>query len=451
MPAAFDDPAPHTSPATGAPGAITIRAGVIIVGGGIAGLWTLDELVRRGVRAVLIERDALGAGQTVWSQGIVHGGLKYTLSGLMNPSAEAIREMPAIWRDCLAGRRAPDLSSAPIRAPHCHLWRTDSLASRAGMIGAKVGLRVAPTTLSRHERPAPLTQCPGDVARLDEQVIDAPAVLRALAAPHQHRIVRGGITAVAREQAREHTHEREHVREHVRATVECGGASVQIVAGRMVITAGNGAAALRQMLGLAESRVQVRPLRMAMLRGPADVLPALFGHCVDGAKTRVTITSAIDAHGRRVWQVGGEVAERGVSMPPLELARVARREVLASIPGLDTSACAWSCYDAPRAELATPGGRRPDDATLLAEGAVLTAFPTKLALAPRLAQLVAESIGADDRDARDAGDARDFGDARHEDDARALRDLCAAHAVPIATPPWDEPREWINDAHASGG
>lgn len=436
MPAAFDAPAPRSSPAAHAPGAGMIRTDVIIVGGGIAGLWTLDELVRRGVRAVLIERDALGAGQTVWSQGIVHGGLKYTLSGLMNPSAEAIREMPAIWRDCLAGRRAPDLSSAAIRAPHCHLWRTDSLASRAGMIGAKVGLRVAPTTLARHERPAPLTQCPGDVARLDEQVVDAPAVLRALAAPHQHRIVRGTISGVAREHTNAH--------EHLRVTIECGGASVQIVARRLVITAGNGAAALRQMMGLAESRVQVRPLRMTMLRGPADALPALFGHCVDGAKTRVTITSAIDAHGRRVWQVGGEVAERGVTMPPLELARVARREVLASIPGLDTSACAWSCYDAPRAELATPGGRRPDDATILAEGAVLTAFPTKLALAPRLAQLVAESIGADDRDARDAGDARDA------DDARALGDLCAAHAVPIATPPWDEPREWITDAHAAG-
>lgn len=434
MPAAFDAPAPRSSPAAHAPGAGEIRTGVIIVGGGIAGLWTLDELVRRGVRAVLIERDALGAGQTVWSQGIVHGGLKYTLSGLMNPSAEAIREMPAIWRDCLAGRRAPDLSSAAIRAPHCHLWRTDSLASRAGMIGAKVGLRVAPTTLARHERPAPLTQCPGDVARLDEQVIDAPAVLRALATPHADRIVRGRITEVVRE----HT----HAHEHVRATIECGGARVQIVADRLVITAGNGAAALRQMLGLSESRVQVRPLRMAMLRGPAAELPALFGHCVDGAKTRVTITSATDAHGRRVWQVGGEVAERGVTMPPLELARAARREVLASIPGLDTAACEWSCYDAPRAELATPGGRRPDDATILAEGPVLTAFPTKLALAPRLAQLVAESIGADDRDAREANDARD------QNDARALGDLCAAHAVPIATPPWDEPREWISDAHA---
>lgn len=440
MPAAFDASAPRSSPAAHAPGAGVIRTGVIIVGGGIAGLWTLDELVRRGVRAVLIERDALGAGQTVWSQGIVHGGLKYTLSGLMNPSAEAIREMPAIWRDCLAGRRSPDLSSAPIRAPHCHLWRTDSLASRAGMIGAKVGLRVAPTTLARHERPAPLTQCPGDVARLDEQVIDAPAVLRALAAPHADRIVRGRVVALSREQSTEHGNgpAREDSHEHVRATIECGGARVQIVTRRLVITAGNGAAALRQMLGLAESRVQVRPLRMAMLRGPAAELPALFGHCVDGAKTRVTITSAIDAHGRRVWQVGGEVAERGVTMPPLELARVARREVLASIPGLDTGACEWSCYDAPRAELATPGGRRPDDTTILAEGPVLTAFPTKLALAPRLAQLVAESIGADGRDAREA------------DDARALGDLCAAHAVPIATPPWDEPREWISDAHAAG-
>src|SRR5215475_1202954 len=50
---------------------------VMIVGGGIAGLWTLAELVRHGHDAHLIEAQRLGEGQTIGAQGIIHGGLKY--------------------------------------------------------------------------------------------------------------------------------------------------------------------------------------------------------------------------------------------------------------------------------------------------------------------------------------------------------------------------------------
>ena len=88
---------------------VTIQsADLVIFGGGAAGLWLLDEAVRRGLDALLLEAHELGSGQTVASQGIIHGGLKYTLSGLLTPSAKAIAEMPVIWRRCLAGEQEPD-------------------------------------------------------------------------------------------------------------------------------------------------------------------------------------------------------------------------------------------------------------------------------------------------------------------------------------------------------
>ena len=127
---------------------------VVIFGGGAAGLWLLDELTRRGNSAVLLEANALGTGQTVAAQGIIHGGLKYTLQGLLTKSAASIREMPSIWRDCLEGRREPDLSGVRRRSDECFLWRTDSLSSRLGMLGAQFGLRVAPQTVADDERPA---------------------------------------------------------------------------------------------------------------------------------------------------------------------------------------------------------------------------------------------------------------------------------------------------------
>ena len=82
-----------------------VQLDVVIFGGGGAGLWLLDELVRQGFSALLMEAHGLGSGQTVASQGIIHGGLKYTLSGLLTPSASAIRDMPGVWRACLAGER----------------------------------------------------------------------------------------------------------------------------------------------------------------------------------------------------------------------------------------------------------------------------------------------------------------------------------------------------------
>src|SRR5215510_15615387 len=107
---------------------------VVIFGGGAAGLWLLDELARAGFAALLLEAHELGSGQTIASQGIIHGGLKYTLSGLLTPSARAISQMPTIWRRCLAGEAKPDLSYTRLRAEYCHLWRTTSLRSRLAMI-----------------------------------------------------------------------------------------------------------------------------------------------------------------------------------------------------------------------------------------------------------------------------------------------------------------------------
>ncbi len=402
---------------------------MLIIGGGIAGLWTLDELARRGCAAGLIERDALGAGQTIWSQGIIHGGLKYTLTGLMNPSAEAIRDMPALWRECLAGRAQPDLSAAIVRSPCCYLWRTDSIASRVGMIGAKVGLRVKPVGLGPSERPSALRGCPGEVARLDEQAIDPGSVLAALARRNAGRILRGEVAEIAQ-------------RPGGGCDVVVGGPDGslrRVVARAVVLAAGNGTRALRELAGLAPGRTQVRPLRMAMMRGPAEVLPELYGHCVDGSRTRVTVTSAVDPAGRRVWQIGGEVAEVGATMTDLRaFVSHARRELHAAIPGFDTSRCEWSCYDAPRAEAATVSGRRPDDAVVLVEGEIITAWPTKLALAPRVAAQVWDAL------TRLGIASKTHPDMTH----REWRHVSGWESPEIAAPPWHTATDWIADRDA---
>ena len=62
---------------------------VLIFGGGVAGMWLLDELLRQNCRALLLENHSLGRGQTVGSQGIIHGGLKYMFSGQLTPATSS--------------------------------------------------------------------------------------------------------------------------------------------------------------------------------------------------------------------------------------------------------------------------------------------------------------------------------------------------------------------------
>jgi glycerol-3-phosphate dehydrogenase len=375
---------------------------VLIFGGGAAGLWLLDELTRRGARALLLESDRLGAGQTIASQGIIHGGLKYTLQGALTPSAVQIRDMPGLWRDCLAGIRQPDLRGVRLRAPHCHLWRTDSLGSRLGMIGAR---------------------CPGVVARLDEQVIAPESLLATLFAENEKRVL-----SVSRSQI-----QIEHGVSNTLRTVQLAnpatGAKLNLAPRHVVLAAGRGNAELRRRCGLTDASMQSRPLHMVVVRGQ---LPPLNGHCVDRRTTRVTITSDRDAAGRTVWQVGGQIAEIGVELDECSLLARARSELQAVIPGIDLSRAEWASYRVDRAEQATPGGTRPESVGLLCEGNLITAWPTKLALVPHLAEQVLERISSPQTDAHEAS----------EEEAA----ICDAWPRPqVARLPWDLLRAWLSN------
>lgn len=385
------------------------------MGGGAAGLWTLDLLHGAGYRVLLLEAHALGAGQTVASQGIIHGGLKYTLDGLFNPSADAIRDMPQAWRDCLAGRRRPHLTRTRVQAEYCHLWRTDHWSSQVGMLGARLGLRVRPEKLPVEAWPAALRGCPGSVYRLDEQVIDCVSLIADLFERHRRRILAvepGDLTP--------------EVVPHgpvAAVTISAAGAgrAATIKPARVILTAGAGNAELRRRMGLAAEAMQRRPLHMALVRGD---LPTLNGHCTEGARTRVTITTVRDAHGRTVWQVGGQLAEDGVSLSEPELIAHAKRELAAVVPGACFRETQWSTYRVDRAEAAA-GGKRPNDAWQGCEGNVITVWPTKLALAPRAAEAVLAALPAPDGGGCGAEDA-----------------LADWPRPGVAKPPWDAAREW---------
>ncbi len=112
---------------------------VVIIGGGIAGLFTLAKCLNRGYRAVLLEKHALGGGQTLKSQGIIHGGTKYALLGKMTEAQRQIAGMPAYWRACLAGQGDVDLSGCRVLADKQCMWAMPQLSSRiTGFFASKM-------------------------------------------------------------------------------------------------------------------------------------------------------------------------------------------------------------------------------------------------------------------------------------------------------------------------
>lgn len=358
-----------------------MRLDSVIFGGGAAGLWLLDRLSRDGHHVVLLETNALGAGQTVASQGIIHGGLKYTLSGMLTRSAVSIREMPTLWRDALLGRTSPNLTRTRLRSDCCYLWQTDSFSSRVGMIGARIGLQVKSEALDAEERPAALSGVYGTVARLPEQVICPASFLADLADQYHDRILK----IDAKHGLHFNLGSPGEV-ESLTITSPTDGQRLELRPQQVVFTAGAGNARLREMVGLSANVMQRRPLHMVLARGN---LPELNGHCVDGARTRITITSDIDCDGRTVYQIGGQIAEEGTSQEPLQLAEWARAELQDVLPGLELSHVEWSTYRVDRAEGATSNGARPDSIQVLCAGNVTTGWPTKLVLAPILAQEIA--------------------------------------------------------------
>jgi len=160
-------------------------------------------------------------------------------------------------------------------------------------------------------------------------------------------------------------------------------------------------------------------------------LPPLNGHCVDGRTTRVTITSDRDAAGRTVWQVGGQIAEIGVELDERSLLARARSELQAVIPGIDLSRAEWASYRVDRAEQATPGGTRPETIGVVCEGNLITAWPTKLALVPYLAEQVLERISSSQIDAHEASKEAAISDAWPRPQVALL--------------PWDLPRAWLSN------
>ncbi|MBB2493744.1 NAD(P)/FAD-dependent oxidoreductase [Aquipseudomonas ullengensis] len=355
---------------------------VLIVGGGIAGLWLNARLRQQGFATVLVENATLGGGQSVRSQGIIHGGAKYALHGALTGASEAIADMPPRWREAIDGQGELDLRGARLLSEAHYLWSPGSLAGNLTSFFASKAVRGRVDQVKGEQLP-PALQHPkfkGKVYRLAELVLDVPSLIARLAELAGDSLLSGQEIAPLHDNG------------------ELAGLCVdgrEIRAQRVVLSAGQGNAELLASLGLAQPAQQLRPLHMVLVKGPS--LKPLYAHCLGGGpKPRITVTSHPAADGQWVWYLGGDIAEAdGVARDEAAQIAAAQKELGNLLPWVDLSSAQWATLRVDRAEPAQSGLVRPDNAFLAEQGTLLVGWPTKLALAPDFSDRVLAALQRD--------------------------------------------------------
>jgi len=357
-----------------------VQVDIAVLGSGIAGLWITESLRLKGYSVVVIEAASVGGIQTIASQGIIHGGTKYALSGSLSEAAKAIGDMPQLWRSCLAGNGPINLSDVDIRSEHQFLWSTENLISQLTGFFAGKAMRSRIKAVAPESRPVPFntTRFKGNLYQLDELVLDMPSLIKSLA----KRLMQQTITASpARIKL---TPEAPHT-----VSIQLDSGILKIDCQHIILAAGAGNQQLLSELNKNSPAMQLRPLHMVMLKGK---LPALYAHCLGAnANPRLTITSA-EFQQQRVWYMGGQLAESGVNISAKDQIRHAQDELQATMPWIDTTESEWGTFAVSRAEPKMTNTRRPDSYFFEQDAEITTVWPTKLAFAPRLAMDVINQL-----------------------------------------------------------
>lgn len=345
----------------------TLSLDLIIIGGGIAGLWTLATARKRGFNAILFEKNQLGSGQSIASQGIIHGGSKYALAGIISQATNNISQMPSVWQQALDGKGEVDLSQAKVLSPAQYLIPASGIDSKLlSFLGSKSMASFTETVKAKH---LPNNYQTIGVKRssfkLNEMVLDTRSVFQSLLKQFSDYIFQADIQTADIEQSAD--------------SVRVKLPEVTLEASNLVIAAGNGNE------NLPSGAMQQRPLQMVAMK--QNQLPAIFAHFIGRSnKPLLTITSHPCEQGN-VWYMGGNLAENGVDLSSDEQINKTRELLKKLLPDFPLTNDVQFCTIAiNRAEPKQSSLLRPDDAHVEKQGRIISGWPTKLALAPRFAE-----------------------------------------------------------------
>ena len=355
----------------------------VIVGSGIAALWCAEHLKNSGHEIIVLEKDAIGSGQTIASQGMIHGGTKYSLDGSLARSSIAISEMPEIWRNALNGIGSVDLSKSKVLTDSQVLWSLGGLTSRlAGFFGSKV-MSSKMKLIEPMDHDAFISPSfKGSLFELNEPVIDVQSVLVNLTSNLSGRIFKATVKSIISESG------------IITGVVTDQG----IIKGdEVILAAGEGNAQILQNSGIDSFPMQIRPLAMGMVFMKTKI-PDIYGHQL-GASNRPVVTVSTHYTGdQQVLYVGGDVAESGVGLCDADQKQAIKTSVEAALHWLDLDIEHIEILRINRGEPKLNSIIKPDSYFCGHKPGLIVCWPTKLAFAPVLASDVADHCNKLDGD-----------------------------------------------------
>ncbi len=359
--------------------ACQLNLDVLIVGGGIMGLWLAHDLHAAGRSFAVLEQNTLGGEQTCHSHVYLHQGFIYKEVEL----AARLRSVTAKWQEWLKNREHLVRSHASYFGfrtgvefeQKLALWEHPSLGLQCKLVAAPDWPGALSPSAKRSSGVRILVSTP-------EQSLDGHLLVKEIAGGFPDSIFR--IDIVDR--------------------IEVTPTGVDVVARSdrygelrlrsrfLVLAAGSGNLRLltsffpEQFAGK-PSPQQIRKAHMMVIRGPKDDLPPLNG--VFGSFGGLFMVSR-ELGDENVWLVSdyrspveGQSGGAASGCEPWQSAVLEYLYELAPAVMERAGGFRWGIYEAPKAEGAA-AGKLPDEERILSVGQrVWTVWPTKLTLAPK--------------------------------------------------------------------
>lgn len=346
---------------------------VIIVGSGISALWTADLLDKSGYDVAVLEKDTVANSQTIASQGMIHGGTKYSLEGALTKATISISDMPNIWNEALRGNGKVNLSKSTIHSNYQLLWSADTVQSKLlSFFGSKA--------MSSKMRPIDKKEHPlfnhkdfhGSLFKLNETVIDVHSVILNFSNNLEGKIFKA--------KAKRILFSDDHV-------VGIDTSKGKLECDELILAAGEGNEEILEESNIDSFPMQRRPLAMGMVF-MKEKIPDIYGHFLGtSSRPRITISTHY-LNEKQILYIGGEVSESGVRLSDEDQKIQIDKFLREALSWIDLDIERIDVLRINRAETKNNKVLKPDSFFIGRKKGLMVCWPTKLAFAP----LIAESI-----------------------------------------------------------
>ena len=343
---------------------------LVIVGGGVCGLWLKSTLSKQGFSCCLLEKEALGGTQSILSQGIIHKGIKYSLDNFIPTLANNLAKANLIWDEVLEGKSDLNLSKTKILAQQQLIWQQGGILSTILAKGAKKFLQSQLSSLTEKELPSWLKP-KTNIFWLKERVLDSHSLLKNLAAQQENCY-----------QFNCDNQNLSFKKEQNLIQLSLKNPAITICAKKIIFAAGKGNLALSEQFNCPQ-KLQLRPLKMLLVKHNYPL--KIYGHCLgNSTKPLFTISSYPAKDKKMLWYLGGKIAEDGINLKLDKIIPMARKLLEQTIK-VDLSSADWQAVDVERVEPRQKEALLPNQVYVKNFKNAVFCLPVKLVLTPLVA------------------------------------------------------------------